>query len=184
MLHLGTNHALQVSAFLLQLALLLCTSVLCTSTTSFSTDRHDILSPLSSCPLVPTVPSVHTSALPQTQEFCLLPFCLCQWQLSLILIVSLTENSALQCLRGFLPLDLSTMPGKKKKSCFQSSCSDGSRCIGKRWALILLSSPPLFTSMPGNSLFNKCHFPWPFPSQDQCHHMARDIFLLQYHMPV
>ena len=108
--------------------------------------------------------------------FCLLPFCLCQWCLSLIFWFWAWWKTALKGLGRFLPLDLSILSGKN--SCSQSSCSDRPRWIGKHWALTLLSSPTLFTSMLGNSLLNESHFPWLFPSQDQCHHMARgDIHL-------
>lgn len=103
--------------------------------------------------------------------FCLLPFCLCQWCLSLIFWFWAWQKTALQGLGRFLPLDLSIL--SRKNLCSQASCSDRSRWIGNCWALTLLSSLTLFTSMTGNSLFNESHFPWPFPSQDQCHHMAR-----------
>lgn len=155
---------------------------MCTGITNLSTDRCDILSPLSSCSLVPAytpVPSVHTLVSALRLRTSLLPPAILPLPVTSVtcfLILSLTENSALQHLRRFFPLYVSILSGKNL--CSQSSCCDRSHWTGKHGAPALLSSPTLFTSMPGNLLLSESHFPWPFPSQDRCHHMVRgDIHL-------
>jgi len=48
----------------------------------------------------------------------------------------------------------------------------------------LSSDSPQLSSLPGSSLLNESHFPWPFLSQDQCHHMIRDGIQLDFSLEI